>query len=98
MEKSDSIELDIIDKTDYPQFKNNQLNECKKPLINDNDIKEEIEEKKEKNHKNELFGNDINIIEPQKIGNVKAYCYYKGNPLIIIGSDCKIIILLKYIL
>ena len=102
MEKYDSIELDIINNTDRNTLNSNKLNKFEEPLIINKKEqtvekveKKEKEEKKEKNKNNELFGNDIKIINPKKIGNVYAFLYFKDYPLIIIGPDCKKINLLK---
>ena len=52
---------------------------------------------KEKEDIKLLYGNNINIREPKKIGNISAFLYPKnGWPIITIGPDC-IIILLIYI-
>ncbi len=36
-----------------------------------------------------VFGVPIYNHKPRKLGSVKAFCYIKGFPLIIIGPDCK---------
>ena len=52
---------------------------------------------KEKEDIKLLYGNNINIREPKKIGNISAFLYKKNRlPIITIRTDC-IIILLIYI-
>ena len=36
-----------------------------------------------------IFGNDISIIKPVHMGKTLTLLYFKGNPLIVIGPDCK---------
>ena len=38
---------------------------------------------------NLVFGNDILETSPSKMGNVYTFFYYKAQPLITIGPDCK---------
>lgn len=37
-----------------------------------------------------IYGNDYNEPNPHKMGNTRTYLFYKGQPLIVIGPDCKI--------
>lgn len=37
-----------------------------------------------------VYGNDIQIKSPFKIGNVFSFCYINNMPLIIIGPQCKV--------
>ena len=37
-----------------------------------------------------VYGSSIDNPKPNKLGGVKAFLYIKGNPLIIIGPDCKL--------
>ena len=36
-----------------------------------------------------IFGNDISIIKPSHMGKTITLLYFKGNPLVVIGPDCK---------
>lgn len=38
---------------------------------------------------NIVFGNDILETSPKKMGNAYTFFYYKAQPLITIGPDCK---------
>lgn len=40
--------------------------------------------------KDTIYGNDINIKNPFKLGNSYAFLYVKNQPLIIIGPHCNI--------
>ena len=44
-----------------------------------------------------LYGNNINDLKPKKIGKLYAFLYISNKPLIVIGSQCKNIIII-YIL
>ena len=44
-----------------------------------------------------LYGNNINDLNPKKIGKLYSFLYINNKPLIVIGSQCKNIILI-YIL
>lgn len=39
-----------------------------------------------------IFGNDISAIKPLHMGKTSTLLYFKGNPLIVIGPDCKILL------
>lgn len=45
-------------------------------------------------HNELVYGSSIDVPKPTKLGAVKAFLYFKGNPLIIIGPDCKLYYLL----
>ncbi len=45
-------------------------------------------EDKMEDKKNKLYGNDINIERPKKLGKLRALLYIKDYPLIIIGPHC----------
>lgn len=36
-----------------------------------------------------IYGNDINNPCPHKMGNTRTFLFYKEQPLIVIGPDCK---------
>lgn len=36
-----------------------------------------------------IYGNDISISKPIHMGKTITLLYFKGNPLIVIGPDCK---------
>ena len=90
-----SIELNILNITNY--------NSINKEIELSNDIKESLiekdnEEKKEsfinkRKDKNTLNGNNISIKKQIHIGNMKVLFYFRNDPLIVIGPDCKSIIL-----
>lgn len=64
----------------------NSLNTCqsdqneKKSYENANTIQ---------NKKRLLYGNDIEILEPSKIGNTFSYIYINNSPCITLGPQCK---------
>ena len=40
-------------------------------------------------NKNKLiYGNDVNIKNPKKLGNLRAFLYINDYPLIVIGPNC----------
>jgi len=41
-----------------------------------------------------LYGNNINDLNPKRIGKLYAFLYINNKPLIVIGSQCKIIIII----
>ena len=47
------------------------------------------EEDEKEAEMNKLYGNDINIKRPKKLGKLRALLYIKDYPLIMIGSKCK---------
>lgn len=93
--EQNSIELNILDSTDYsPINKDLELKNDKKEFL----IEEDNEEKNDsiinkRKNKNTLYGNNITIKAPKHIGKMKVLFYYKDNPLIVIGPDCKLLIL-----
>ena len=48
------------------------------------------EEDEKEAETNKLYGNDINIKRPKKLGRLRALLYIKDYPLIMIGSKCKL--------
>lgn len=38
-----------------------------------------------------VFGNDLKVKNPSKIGNVHSYLFINGQPLITLGPQCNII-------
>ena len=36
-----------------------------------------------------IFGNDYSEETPFKLGNTYCFLYYKGQPMIVVGPDCK---------
>lgn len=36
-----------------------------------------------------VYGNDLRIKQPSKLGNVYSFLFINGNPLIILGPQCK---------
>ena len=59
-------------------------------LENSKNDKDENEE-----NKNKLYGNDINIKRPKKLGKLTALFYIKDYPLIAIGPNSKQILSYK---
>jgi hypothetical protein len=45
-----------------------------------------------------LYGNNINVLNPKKIGKLYSFLYINNKPLIVIGSECKNIIIIYSIL
>ena len=44
----------------------------------------------DKNVKSQLlYGNHIDILNPEYLGKAKAFCYSNNYPWVIIGPDCK---------
>ena len=41
-------------------------------------------------HNELVYGASIDIPKPKKLGAVNAFLYINGNPLIVIGPDCKL--------
>ena len=48
-----------------------------------------VEEQNNILNENLFYGNNINDLKPKFLGNMRAFLYYKNNPLIVIGPDCK---------
>ena len=90
-DNKNSIELNFIDEIDNNSKSKKLLNEKKESLKEDN---EEKNYKNKNNNKNLLYGNNIKMKNPKKIGKMWAFLYYKGNPLIVIGPNCKKILFL----
>lgn len=82
-EMKNSIELEFID------TKKEILDDKKESLLNNNQINKENIGSVKKIRTDLLYGNDINILQPRKIGKVWAFLYYKDYPLIVIGPGCK---------
>ena len=82
-EIKNSIELESIDT-------NKDTSEDKKvSLLSKSQIYKITKQSIKENQKNLLFGNDFNILRPRRLGKMWAFLYYKENPLIVIGPDCK---------
>ena len=60
---------------------NEKENDASKPII--------LHEQNTTLNENLFYGNNINELKPKFLGNTRAFLYYKNNPLIIIGPDCK---------
>ena len=43
-----------------------------------------------------FYGNNYHNLHPKHLGKTIALFYYKDNPLIIIGPDCKLILIILY--
>lgn len=52
-----------------------------------------VKEKEEDEHCDKLFGNDINIEKPSKLGKLRVLLYIKNYPLIVIGAHCNLILI-----
>ena len=94
--KKDSIELNIIHPLDG-NFNAIELSNNKNLyLLDNNEQNKENDQiiKIDKNNSNKLYGNYFMNKTPKKLGNMRAYCYYKDSPLIIIGPECKYIVFL----
>ena len=48
-----------------------------------------VEEQNNILNENLFYGNNINDLKPKFLGNMRTFLYYKNNPLIVIGPDCK---------
>jgi hypothetical protein len=58
-------------------------------LNNSSNSKIEINRKIKKiDNSNLIYGNDINIKQPKKLGNSFVFCYINNWPLITIGPNC----------
>ena len=90
-DNKNSIELNFIDEIDSNSRSKELLNDKKESLI---EVNEEKNYENKNNNKNLLYGNNIKIKNPKKIGKMWAFLYYKGNPLIVIGPNCKKILFL----
>ena len=91
-DNKNSIELNFIDEIDSNSRSKKLLNDKKESLI---EVNEEKNYENKNNNKNLfLYGNNIKIKNPKKIGKMWAFLYYKGNPLIVIGPNCKKILFL----
>ena len=88
-EIKNSIELDIIDTTKENNSNKEILNDKSASLLNNNEETKENKIDKRGNRSNLLYGNDIKIMNPKKLGKTWAFLYYNDNPLIVIGPDCK---------
>ena len=53
------------------------------------DILEDSRSEEESFNENEykLYGNDINIKNPKKLGNLRAFLYIRDYPLIVLGPN-----------
>ena len=91
-DNTNSIELNFIDEIDNNSKSKKLLNDKKESLIEYNE--EKNYENKNNNKNLLLFGNNIKMKNPKKIGKMWAFLYYKGNPLIVIGPNCKKILFL----
>ena len=91
-DNKNSIELNFIDEIDSNSKSKKLLNDKKESLIEYNE--EKNYENKNNNKNLLLYGNNIKMKNPKKIGKMWAFLYYKGNPLIVIGPDCKKILFL----
>ena len=67
----------------------------KKEDPNQNSIELDLLEDSENNNKensekiNKIFGNDIDIKNPKRLGNLRAFLYINDYPLIVLGPNCK---------
>ena len=82
-ERTDDIsnEPNTVNEYTHPGSNRNILTTSKKNKSNDYDSKTINE-----NHT--LFGNNISIMKPNKLGKTIALLYIKDFPLITIGPDC----------
>jgi hypothetical protein len=53
------------------------------------DDKTDIEKQDEYIYDEKVYGNDLKHKYPWKMGKVFTFLYYKRNPIIVIGPDCK---------
>ena len=53
-------------------------------LLEDSENKNEESDEKD----NKLYGNDISIKNPKKLGNLRAFIYINDYPLIVLGPNC----------
>ena len=74
------LELSYITKDSLIEDEDNSDNKLIIQIIPNNISKE---------HDILLYGNDINNLYPKYLGKMLSFIYYKNNPLICIGPDCK---------
>ena len=89
------IELNNIELQNYDinHKEINSINNLKGPLLlKDFEKYEENLQNKTKKINNTLYGNNITIKNPKKIGEMKVLFYFRDYPLIVIGPECKFII------
>jgi len=67
------------------QTLNNSINNLSLML----DEKTDIEKQDEYIYDEKVYGNEIKVKEPMKMGNVFTFLYYKTHPMFVIGPDCK---------
>jgi hypothetical protein len=53
--------------------------------------KSDLEKREDLLYDDKVYGVNIKIKNPWRIGKVFAFCYFKNHPLIVIGPDCKIL-------
>jgi hypothetical protein len=49
----------------------------------------DVEKQEEFLYDNKVFGNNVTIQYPKKMGNMFTFFYFRKHPLIVIGPDCK---------
>ena len=92
--KKNLIELNDLDSTNtISKIKYlEQSNDIKLSLIEKGDKRDHLKIKAES--KNTLYGNNIIIKNPKKIGKMRVLFYCNNYPLIVIGPECKYYILI----
>jgi hypothetical protein len=92
IDNKNSIELKDLESLEDKEPINNDIpNDKKISLLQYNEQNKEVKENIiiDNDKSNTLYGNNISIKKPRKIGNMWAFLYYNDNPLIVIGPDCK---------
>ena len=92
IDNKNSIELkDLQSLEDKEPINNDIPNDKKISLLQYNEQNKEVKENIiiDNDKSNTLYGNNISIKNPRKIGNMWAFLYCNDNPSIVIGPDCK---------
>ena len=92
IDNKNSIELKDLESLEDKEPMNNDIpNDKKISLLQYNEQNREIKENIiiDNDKSNTLYGNNISIKNPKKIGNMWAFFYCNDCPLIVIGPNCK---------
>jgi hypothetical protein len=88
------IEIETLDESQtILNIKNNNNSTLENTFLseheNDNDSKNnDIEKGKGYLYDEKVYGNDIKIENPKKLGKTFAFLYFRKHPIIVIGPDC----------
>ena len=84
IDESIKLTLEAQGNKENTKTKDSESLKINKDIFADND-KEVIEK---------IYGNDYSEKSPFKLGHTYTFLYYKEQPLIVIGPDCKIIFII----